>query len=247
MRPSNDAELAGRPLALPGAPVQTVRSTLADSGADCDASEAAQLIAELVKDKTACPQEVAEQMRRLLAHDLAVTSTARLRFGHLRLLTHLIRTRVIPGPCIFISSYDYQREVDARREQLGEDWPDASALRRNYGHWLRAYLAAAWWWLDGGDARVPANYRHAHFRQSYNPEEVTKALIACRRALGRWPTEWEYERWSTVVRRTAATDQKLPIAKCVRNAFDGFELARVAAMDVWTEDEHKDLGAPRRL
>jgi hypothetical protein len=135
----------------------------------------------------------------------------------------------------FISSTQYDRECAARREAFGEQWPGADDLRRQYGHWLGAYKAAASYWLRGGDGRVPANYRHSHFRQGYKPEAVVAALIRARKALGRWPTEWEYELWSRLVRRTAATDPHLPIAKALRKAFDGFELALLAAMDTYGE------------
>lgn len=206
-------------------------------GSGEDASEAAQLCAELVADQKAFPEDAANQLRRLLGHDLAVTSTARLRFGHLRLLTHLIRTLVIDGDAEFVSSTLYDGECVARRDAFGEDWPGADDLRRHYGHWLGAYKAAASYWLRGGAGRVPANYRHASFRQGYKPDQVVSALIRCRKALRRWPTEWEFELWARLVRRTAATDPHLPNPKALRKAFDGFELARVAAMDVWNEGE----------
>jgi hypothetical protein len=211
-----------------------------DGRPHCDASEAAQFCAELAADRNACPDDVADELRRLLGHDLAVESTARLRFGHLRLLTHLIRTRVVDGHDEFIRSTQYDRECAARREAFGENWPGADDLRRQYGHWLGAYKAASAYWLRGGDGRVPANYRHSHFRQGYQPERIVAALIRARKALGRWPTEWEYELWARLVRRTAATDPHLPNPKALRKAFDGFELALLAAMDVYDEQRNRD-------
>jgi len=200
-----------------------------------DASEVATFAAQMVGDHKALSARgrrgVAPAAGARPRRGLARTSTSRPP-----LAPHAAhRTQVLAGQRNFVTTGFYDAECTRRRDQLGESWPMATDLCRQYGHWLKAYEAAQRWWEQGGAARVPGSLRHARgFDQGYRPDVVIAALIRFRRDVGYWPTEWEFELWGRIVRRTAVEDPRIPIPVAVRKAFGrDFELAKAAAQDVF--------------
>jgi hypothetical protein len=104
-----------------------------------NASEVAQAMVKLVSDRDAFPQQAAEDLARLLGHDLAVTSPGARRQARLGLLIDLVSH----GQGQFIASTTYEA---ARLEQSssGLEWPTASALCRAY-----------WTLACGSEGRLP--------------------------------------------------------------------------------------------
>ncbi len=55
------------------------------------------------------------------------------------------------------------------------------------------------------------------------------AICRCHADLGTWPTEWEYDAWSDIVRKTAARNPRLPEMKTIYRAYGDFDTALAAA------------------
>lgn len=189
---------------------------------NANATEAAQVLAQMVADRAAFPEAAVRDLARLLGHGLAVHSVARERSTRLGLLVDLVSS--VSGEFIDTATYEAARE---QRSKAGEEWPAASTLSRAYGHWLAAVRAAMRFWFDGGQARVASSHRHACRHAGYRPREIAAALRRCRDELGAWPTEWEYEEWRRVCRelsrRAGLPEPRLPSMPVVRKACGSFE------------------------
>lgn len=198
------------------------------------ASEAAQAIAVIVRDRKAFPEAAARELERLLGNSLAAPSAAERREARLGLLIDIVSG----AEGEFVTAEAYERIRSERRER-GEVWPAASSLSRAYGHWLRALEAACRFWHVGGAARVAADHRHARPSQSYKPIEIRSALLKAQANLGlaadEWPTEWEYLEWAARNRqlgRSSGSERRIPGAKQIRKAYGSYAAAVAAARRV---------------
>jgi len=209
---------------------------------ESDASEAAELLLQLVRDKRSFPEEAVRDLRRLLSHDLARRDSAALRLGHLRLLIEMLLALDPSDEDAWVSQADYMAER-ARRAANGETYPSEGALRNAYGCWVSAVRAASRFVKHGGAARVPADHSHTRPGMSYKPEEVMGGLIRCRRDLGDWPSEWEYYEWARIKRRLTNKDPRVPSATPLRK-FGGFSNA--LRMTRAAFKGNPDLGCPGR-
>ena len=195
------------------------------------ATEKAQTIAGLVRDRRAFPDDAARQLEQLLGHSLAVPSAAERREARIRLLVDIVSQ----SEGEFVTSEAYERER-SNRAACGESWPAASSLSRAYGHWLSAVRTACRFWFGGGDGRAPSDHRHTGFSRGYKPIEIRSALLMAQADLGLtsddWPTEWEYEEWAQIKRRLAQASGskcRIPGRGQIRNAHGSFAAAVEAA------------------
>ncbi len=194
------------------------------AGCDAGESEVAEVIADLVTQHAAMPEEAVADLRRLLSHHLARRDSARLRVGHLRLLIEMLRDD--DGCNAWVSQAEYMAEVE-RRGSLGEDYPDEAVLRRAYGRWVCAVRAAARLARPGGGTRVASSYHHCRLgRVPYGMQEVQDALLRGRADIGSWPSEWEYHEWAAIKRRISREDPRLPGPKSIRKCFGSYSEAR---------------------
>lgn len=194
------------------------------AGFDAGESEVAEVIAGLVAQHAAMPEEAVADLRRLLSHHLARRDSARLRVGHLRLLIEMLREN--DGRNAWVSQAEYMAELD-RRVSLGEDYPDEAVLRRAYGRWVCAVRAAARLARPGGGTRVASSYHHCRLGQvPYGMQEVQDALLRAFADLGSWPSEWEYHEWAAIKRLVSREDPRLPGPKSIRKCFSGYAEAR---------------------
>lgn len=191
------------------------------------ATETAQMVACLVRDQKAFPEEAARQLEQLLSHSLAAPSAAERRVARIGLLIDIVSQG--EGEFITVEAYEGERD---KRKARGEVWPTASNLSRAYGHWLAAVRAACRYWFEGGQARVAADHRHARPSQSYKPIEIRSALLKAQADLSlpadEWPTEWEFIEWAQITRRlarSAGTSCRIPGAKQIRKAYGSYAAA----------------------
>jgi hypothetical protein len=203
---------------------QAMRQEWAGAGDLPGASELAQGLRELV-ERLPLADRIA--LRRLLGHDLAAQSVAALRHARLGLLIRLARGGFNGSP----ADYEAQR-VAAGRE--GEQWPTAATLCNAYGHWHCAKRAALRFAEQGSRARVPHNLHHGQGRRpSPTRMDCLDAIRLARRALGAWPTEWEYLEWGQLERRAARlvgrSEPALPVAKSIRRAWGDYPTALAEA------------------
>lgn len=210
------------------------------------ATEVAQALADLVRDKAAFPDAAARHLADLLGHSLAVGTPGERRQARLGLLIELVSG----GEGEFITSGAYEEARQSRRER-GEEWPAASTLSRAYGHWLTALRAACRFWFEGGRARVASDHAHAKRNLAYLPQEILSALLQAQAELGlqrrvgaasdgvagseqeHWPTEWEYLEWARIKRRLArraGAPCRLPERGVIRAAYGSYAEAIEAAM-----------------
>jgi len=198
------------------------------------ATETAQSIASLVRDRNALPDEAARQLLELLGHSLAAPAPAERRGTRLGLLIDLVGQ----GVGEFVTTEMYERERATRRVR-GESWPTASSLSRAYGTWLSAVRAASRYWFGGGGERVASDHRHARPSQTYKPIEIRSALLRAQADLSLppddWPTEWEFLEWAEITRRAErsnGTECRIPGAKQIRKAYGSYAAAVEAARRV---------------
>lgn len=189
-------------------------------------SAEAQAIASLVR---ALEPDAAEQLRTLLAHDLEAPSAAERRETRLWLLMEIVASGTGERP--LVSEYEDAR---AKARARGLDAPSSVALINAFGSWLAAVRAAMRMHFDSG--RVPSSNHHAKFRQPpYTRDEIVSALVRCHRALGGWPTQWEYAEWAALDRRLARIhgkpEPRNPSLKQIRRRFGKFSRAVEAAED----------------
>jgi hypothetical protein len=202
----------------------------ADQREEANASEVAQAMVKLISDHRAVPQQAAEDLARLLGHDLAAPSAGARRQARLGLLIDLVSD----GQGLFIPSTAYDEAREARAA-AGEDWPTSSSLARVYGHWLVAVKAACRYWYGGGPQRVPSSHAHARPQRGYQPQEIRRALWECQRELelpdGVLPTQWEYQEWAQIKRliaRRAGSKTRVPGLKQIRKAYGSYSAAASA-------------------
>ena len=206
------------------------RSAVLVRGGDTATADG-QFVARLIADGHAFPEQAVHDLYRLLKHDIASPSTARERFDQLGLLMELL----FDGNGVYPSTTRYADLWERRKD---EGWPDYSKLSRDYGTWQRAVMAAFRFYFVGGQARVPASYRHVPRRGEparygrYSVEDVLHALERFHLDHGVWPTKWEYEDWSHLRRTIERDDPRLPTLPRIhglRGLFDSFDDAVGAA------------------
>jgi hypothetical protein len=204
------------------------------------ASEAAQIIVQLVGDRQAFPEEAACDLKRLLANSLSDASPGERRVARLGLLVDLVVGNGEPtGEWISVEEYETARDRQTardRRAKAGETWPSSSALSEAFGGWLWAVGAAMRFYRGGGKARVPASLTHARPHARYEPRETLSGLIRFRSELGVWPTEWEWTEYAPVRTRharRAGVELRLASPKQIRKAYGTFPSAVRAARAVW--------------
>lgn len=201
-----------------------------------NATEAAQLIAQIVPN---LPLETARELARLLGHEIAAPSRARLREARLGLLTELMSLRSDPRPP---SEEEYNALRDQRAE-IGQNWPTSRTLRNAYGHWLKAVRAATnhlrGYNEDGKRITVPSSNAHRGRHKSYTRQDILDDIKRARLAIGDWPSEWEYEEFNRITRllakRQGKTKPRIAGLKQIRNEFGDYARAREAARQFWAE------------
>lgn len=194
------------------------------------ASEAAQVIAELVADPDAVPPPIAADLHELLAASLASPPQAAKRFDRLALLVELI----VAGDGLIPTTGEYDRT----RRQRDSDAPAASTLISAYGHWLRVIDAAS-----RVLAKRPVKQlrpTHKTNKPPYTPRECAAAIARFHRRFGAWPSEWEYEQWAQLsrddARRCGAPDPRLPATPAVRRCYGTFDRGLEAAQTLYPTD-----------
>ncbi len=194
-----------------------------------EATEVAMVLAQLVCDHRAFPDEAARDLHRMLGHRIAVPSPGELRYDRLQLLlTMMLDTGVVPT----VDEYQARRAADADARQA----PAASTLIVAYGHWLGA-CRSAWRFVDRAASnpyRVQNSHRHliAPY-DSYTPRECLDAIIRFHVRFNVWPTQWEFIEWGKIERRAArrcgAPDPRIPSGLPLFTAFGTFPIAITAA------------------
>lgn len=186
------------------------------------------LFADWVMDPDLVPDAAAEDLRRLLAHDIAAPTTPQLRIGHLGLLIDLINELRR-----YITKRNYEDER-ARRALQGEVWPASSALTHQYGPWP-LLVDEVTDFVDYGPASKlqRPGVRAPRVKSSYTPAEVNSALIRCRSALGAWPSPWGYELWASIERRVRRKDPNLPILSAIDKTYGDWDTASRRAQRAW--------------
>jgi len=194
-----------------------------------EATEVALVLAQLVSDHRAFPDEAARDLHRMLGHRITVPSPGELRYDRLQLLlTMMLDDGVVPT----VDEYQARRAADADARQA----PAASTLIVAYGHWLGA-CRSAWRFVDRTNHnpfRVQNSHRHMLTRHdSYTPRECLDAIVRFHDRFGVWPTQWEFIEWGKIERRAArrsgAPDPRIPSGLPLFTAFGTFPLAVVAA------------------
>jgi hypothetical protein len=193
------------------------------------ASEVAQAIAGLVQNRTAFPKRAAEDLKRLLGHELAVPPPEARRWDNLALLV----TLVVEREGLLPTAGDYENA----RTSSETDAPAASTLIKRYGSWLAALKAAVRLISPRPHQPVPAEKRRYHPR--YRPSDSAAAIARFHRTFGVWPTHAEYTEWSLISRRAArasgAPDPRLPAGATVARQFGTFDRALAAATSLYGE------------
>jgi hypothetical protein len=189
-------------------------------------SEAAELIARLIPH---LPEKTVLDLGRLLQRHTTRSNPGAARYVRLGLLMEL----VADGNGVLPATREYEAQR-ATRVNGGEDqWPAHSTLINAYGTWVRAVRAAMLLVRDGTSSKVSSANHHSKFEPSYSLKEVLDALIACRDAIGEWPTEGEYTEWRRAARDLARNAGKPAPRYPVRNAwariFPGWEEFLTAA------------------
>jgi hypothetical protein len=92
------------------------------------ASEVAAAIARMVQNRDVFPERAAEDLKRLLGHELAAPRREARRWDNLALLVTLIVEREGLLPTV--------GDYETARITRGSDAPAASTLVKRYGHWL---------------------------------------------------------------------------------------------------------------
>lgn len=194
-----------------------------------EATEVAMVLAQLVCDHRAFPDEAARDLHRMLGHRIAVPSPGELRYDRLQLLlTMMLDTGVVPT----VDEYQTRRAADTDARQA----PAASTLIVAYGHWLGA-CRSAWRFVDraGNPFRVQHSHRHMKTapHDTYTPRECLDAIVRFHNRFGVWPTQWEFIEWGKIERRAArrcgATDPRIPSGLPMFTAFGTFPSALAAA------------------
>ena len=189
-----------------------------------EATEAALVIATLVRDPTLVSDSVAATLKRLLGHTLAAPPREALRWDNLQLVVKLITER--DGRLPTVAEYE-----DARiQRQLAT--PSATALLSRYGSWLRVNhiaikLAAATEAYRGPEHTPP--------KPLYRPVECAIALVKFHQAFGTWPATEEYRLWARISKQAArhcgASDPRLPDSPTIVRHYGTFDRAIAAARD----------------
>jgi hypothetical protein len=191
------------------------------------ASEVAAAIARMVGNGEVVPERAAEDLRRLLGHELAVPRREARRWDNVSLLVALIVER--EGLLPTVADYENARAGRATNA------PAASTLVKRYGHWLAALKAAAR--LISPRPHLPALSEQLRYHPRYRPNESAVALARYHRTFGTWPTYGEYAEWSLISRRTAracgAPDPRLPAGATVFRHFGTFDRALAAAKSLY--------------
>lgn len=193
-----------------------------------DASEVAFVLAQLVCDHRAFPDDAARDLHRMLGHRIAVPSPGALRYDRLQLLlAMLLEDGVVPT----VDEYQARRAADADARQA----PAASTLIAAYGHWLGA-CRSAWRFVDRTNNPFRVQHSHRHMttaHDSYTPRECLDSIVRFHDRFGVWPTQWEFMEWGLIERRAArrcgAPDPRIPSGLPLFTAFGTFPLAVAAA------------------
>jgi hypothetical protein len=187
------------------------------------ASEAARLLASLVSDRAAFPDEAAEDLKRLLGDRLADPPWESCRWDHLALVVTLLFERAGHPPTT--------REYESARADREADAPSASALAKRYGEWIAVLRAATR--LIRPNTSKPARVERSHYRRPYRPVECAIAIARFYRRFGTWPTYSEYNDWAKLSRSAAracgAPDPNLPAGPTVVRHYGTFDRAVEAA------------------
>jgi hypothetical protein len=196
-----------------------------------EASELAAAIAKMVQNHEAFPERAAEDLKRLLGHELAVPRREARRWDNLALLVTLTVER--EGLLPTVGDYEaarISRECDA---------PAASTLVKRYGHWLAALDAAAR--LISPRRHKPALTERRQPHPKYRPTDSAAALARYFRIFRVWPTQVEYAEWSLISRRAArgcgAPDPRLPAGATVARHYGTFDRALAAAKSLYGEQQ----------
>lgn len=187
------------------------------SGADDRINPAAYLLARNVKHWDAEP---AEHLYEALSHVLASPDPVAVREANLGLVIALISEGT--GEFPLIESYERLR---AQRRAQGEIWPASSSLIGVYFGWL--YVVRAAMEIGLGAARVAHDPKSQQVRSlTYSRPEINEAIRACRREIGFWPWQWEYEEWAYLSRqliRASGRQPRVPGLTQIRHRYAHFD------------------------
>ena len=191
------------------------------------ASEVAAVIAHLVQNRAAFPERAAEDLKRLLGHELAVAPREARRWDNLALLV----TLVVEREGLLPTAGDYEGARTSRRA----DAPAASTLIRRYGNWLAALKSAAR--LISPRPYQPVLAERRRYHPTYRPSESAAAIARFHRTFASWPTHAEYTEWSLISRRAARAcgvpDPRLPAGVTVARHYGTFDRALAAAKSLY--------------
>jgi hypothetical protein len=191
------------------------------------ASQAAQLIADLVRDSALFPEDAAKDLKRLLGNMLADPPLGSRRWDNLWLLVQVIIER--DGLLPTVGDYE-----SARTGEEG-DAPVGSTLVKRYGHWMSALRAATR--LISLDTSKPARAERHRYRAAYRPAESAIAIARFYRTFNSWPTYPEYTDWARVSKQAAracgAPDPRLPAGSTIARHYGTFDRALQAAKTMY--------------
>jgi hypothetical protein len=189
-------------------------------------SELALILADFVLD-TACPEEAARDLHRLLGPTLAQPDPAAHRWDLLHALAMIIRETNGATPTV--------SEYQSARERRFPDAPAPSSLTERYGTWYKTLDAAAR--LMNLSASTPVWTKEQGLHHRYTLDDCAAALAQFRKRFGDWPRPGEYRDWSRAARRAAqkcgARDPRLPDLNLIYKRFGTFDRAIGAAQSLY--------------
>ena len=192
-----------------------------------DSTEVAAFVTELIRS-SAISDETVRDLRRLLAHDLGRKNTGYLRVVRLTLLADMIHDRrEWRDRSITTDEYMAERQRRIETGDHADAYPDEATIRRHYGGWAAAFKVASRFAFVGSPARIPSDYSHAKFGDSYTRAEIRGALLRYFRTYGNWPAALQYADWAMTLRHLARKDQpeRLPGLAQISKQFGDFDVA----------------------
>lgn len=189
-------------------------------------SELTEAIVELCQ---VLPGHTADELKRLLAYDLAEPGISfSLPGARIGLLAQVVTRKQGEIPSVL----DYER---TRKEQT-QEWPSGTTLSKEYGGWIRAVSAAVS--LTDGSRRSSRPTRGVQVKgQPYDQQQIIAALLRFHSDLGDWPIgPGEYSRWARLARaaetRWGSGDKRIPGLNAFPTCFGSFEAAVAAAKGI---------------
>ena len=197
-------------------------------------SDAALLLADLVEDPKAFPDEAVDALQTLLGDRLVRLDPGAHRWDLLHALVTLIRESNGTAPTA--------AQYEAARQERFPEAPAASTLAERFGTWLKAIDAASR--LPRLSNTNPVWTQEQPARTPYTPVEIAAALAQFRATWGDWPRPSEYRLWACATRRAknrcGAPDPRLPAIAVIYKRFGrSFNTAVAYARSIY--EDHGEL------